>query len=111
MFALALAFTPHAPAPTWAPRPTFLDRLIVDCELFLRNHKEHRQFRFVSEAPARFLSTPEKVSNPIDHGPIVHTWKVHLDDDRGDSLTGRLREPDSTTLWYLQIGPEVEKIR
>jgi len=23
----------------------------------------------------------------------------------------RLREPDSTTLWYLQIGPEVEKIR
>ena len=22
----------------------------------------------------------------------------------------RLREPDSTTLWYLQIGPEVEKI-
>ena len=21
------------------------------------------------------------------------------------------REPDSTTLWYLQIGPEVEKIR
>ena len=22
-----------------------------------------------------------------------------------------LREPDSTTLWYLQIGPEVEKIR
>ena len=23
----------------------------------------------------------------------------------------RLREPDSTTPWYLQIGPEVEKIR
>ena len=23
----------------------------------------------------------------------------------------RLRAPDSTTLWYLQIGPEVEKIR
>ena len=23
----------------------------------------------------------------------------------------RLREPDSTTLWYLQIGPEVERIR
>ena len=22
----------------------------------------------------------------------------------------RLREPDSTTLWYLQIGPEVERI-
>ena len=121
MFALALAFTPHAPAPTWAPRPTFLDRLIVDCELFLRNHKEHRHVRFVSEAPTRFLCTPEKVSNPIDHGPIVHTWKVHLDDDRGcylsifnwtlSHLTGRLREPDSTTLWYLQIGPEVEKIR
>ena len=23
----------------------------------------------------------------------------------------RLREPDPTTLWYLQIGPEVERIR
>ena len=23
----------------------------------------------------------------------------------------RLREPDSTTPWYLQIGPEVEKTR
>jgi len=27
------------------------------------------------------------------------------------AIVDRLREPDSTTLWYLQIGPEVEKIR
>ena len=30
---------------------------------------------------------------------------------RSSRHADRLREPDSTTMWYLQIGPEVEKIR
>ena len=34
--------------------------------------------------------------------PVRHAHRRHAD---------RLREPDPTTMWYLQIGPEVEKIR
>ena len=35
--------------------------------------------------------------------PILRYWRGLYAD--------RLREPDPTTMWYLQIGPEAERIR
>ena len=36
---------------------------------------------------------------------------IFFDAAERTTIPDRLREPDSTTLWYLQIGPEVDKIR
>ena len=41
----------------------------------------------------------------VTHTHLRHIARCHR------RHADRLREPDSTTLWYLQIGPEVEKIR
>ena len=54
---------------------------------------------------------PERAATPLAHALYIPLSLSHAIARSHRRHADRLREPDSTTLWYLQIGPEVEKIR